>query len=59
MTTPRYIEGFLAYFDIQGFSEKLKTSDFSHDFDSYCDILNKGTTRLERGLEYRFFQMAL
>ena len=47
------IEGFLAYFDIQGFSNSLKSSDFTENIQKYCNFLDDSTIR--RNLNYNFF----
>ena len=47
------IEGYLAYFDILGFFEMLKTSDFSDKFTIYCKIIED--SMFKRDLEYKFF----
>lgn len=49
------MEGFVAYFDILGFSESMKHSDFSDKIDKYSEILDYSLRRDERDLEYIFF----
>lgn len=52
------MKGFVAYFDILGFSELLRSQEadaFEEKFEKYCEILNDATSREERDLDYTFF----
>jgi len=49
------ILGFVAYFDILGFSELIKEDDFSEKIQHYNDILNEAVIKDNRELDYIFF----
>lgn len=49
------LEGFLAYFDLLGFSNKITKEDFTSEFSDYCKIIDEQVSRYRTKMFYNFF----
>ena len=49
------IEGFLAYFDLQGFSKLISKTGFKKKFKDFCKIIEESVKSGGLDIHYRFF----